>query len=94
MTGYDGGCYSGSGSGGGGTNGGGSNSSGGGSNSSSGGVSEPDGGTVALVPDGPGCVGEGCGGCGFDPNCQDGQQDYGGCGCTGGGGGFEAGPTQ
>ena len=81
MQGYDGGCYSGSGSGGG-TMGGGSN--GGGSNSGSGGVSGPDGGTVALVPDGPGCADYLCGGCGLDPNCQDGQQDYGGCGCSGG----------
>lgn len=94
MTGYDGGCYSGSSSGGGGTMGGGSNGGSGGSGSGSGGVSGPDGGNVTLVPDGPGCADFNCGGCGFDPNCQDGQQDYGGCGCSGGSGGFEAGPTQ
>jgi hypothetical protein len=47
-------------------------------------VTLPDGGTVALVPDGPGCLDYLCGGCGIDPSCQDGQQDYGGCGCSGG----------
>jgi hypothetical protein len=96
MTGYDGGCYSGSSSGGGGVSSGGSNSgSGGGSNSSSGGVGAPDGGTIALVPDGPGCIDQFCGGCGFDPACADGTQDYGGCGCSGGSGTpAQPGPTQ
>jgi hypothetical protein len=37
---------------------------------------------VSLVPDGPGCSDALCGGCLDDPNCDDNQQDYGGCGCT------------
>ncbi len=96
IPGYDGGCYSGSsgGSGGGGINGGGSNGGSGSSGSGSGGVAGPDGGNVTLVPDGPGCIDNLCGGCGLDPSCQDGTQDYGGCGCGGGTGSFEAGPTQ
>jgi hypothetical protein len=73
---------------------GGSSSSGGtpgSSNGSSGGV--PIGGNVPLVPDGPGCTDSTCGGCADDPACQDGQTDYGDCGCEPGPT-FEAGPTQ
>jgi hypothetical protein len=35
-----------------------------------------------LVPDGPGCLTDTCGGCANDPLCQDGLQDYGNCGCV------------
>jgi len=43
---------------------------------------EPGGFGPPLVPDGPGCIDATCGGCGNDPLCQDGLQDYGNCGCT------------
>jgi hypothetical protein len=46
-----------------------------------------------LIPDGPGCYDDTCGGCANDPSCDDGQQDYGDCGCEPGAP-YEAGPTQ
>ncbi len=75
-------------------------SSGGGSSGGSSGAGSSSGGTprmpspgYPLVPDGPGCYDDSCGGCTNDPSCQDGQQDYGNCGCEPGGT-YEAGPTQ
>jgi hypothetical protein len=80
----DGGCASSSSSGSSGSTSSSSGSSSSGSSSGSvsfdGGLS--DGGMVALIPDGPGCADSFCGGCLDDPNCEDGQQDYGNCGCT------------
>jgi hypothetical protein len=46
-----------------------------------------------LIPDGPGCYDDTCGGCANDPSCSDGQQDYGDCGCEPSPP-VEAGPTQ
>jgi hypothetical protein len=66
--------------------------SGGASSSGSGGgepTPPPD---VPFVPDGPGCYDASCGGCGVDPACQDGQMDYGDCGCAPSS--YEAGPIQ
>jgi hypothetical protein len=62
------------------------------SGSSSGGPRIPNPGEP-LVPDGPGCYDDSCGGCTDDPGCSDGQTDYGGCGCEPGGT-YEAGPIQ
>jgi len=77
----DGGCGSSSSSGGSTSSSSGSSSSGsGGTPTFDGGLS--DGGMVALIPDGPGCSTALCGGCVDDPSCEDGQQDYGNCGCT------------
>jgi hypothetical protein len=45
-------------------------------------VPQPGGFGPPLVPDGPGCLDATCGGCGNDPLCQDGLQDYGNCGCV------------
>lgn len=67
-----------------GSGGSGGNSSGGSSGgSSSGGSSGSSSGStpVILPPDGPGCFDASCGGCGDDPSCDDGQTDYGNCGC-------------
>ncbi len=73
--------------------GGNASSSGSGAGSSSGGTPRVPGPGYPLVPDGPGCYDDTCGGCTNDPSCQDGEQDYGNCGCEPGGG-YEAGPTQ
>lgn len=108
SNGDDGGTSSGGGSGGlfGGSSGGGSSGSSsgifGGSSSGSGNASSSGSGSSGgrvptpgypLVPDGPGCYDDTCGGCTDDPGCQDGLQDYGGCGCEPGTP-DEAGPTQ
>jgi hypothetical protein len=66
-------------------------SSSGSSGSSSGSATTP--GPEPLVPDGPGCYYDSCGGCVDDSSCQDGQQDYGDCGCEPAAP-FEAGPIQ
>jgi hypothetical protein len=75
----DGGCGSSS-SGASGSGSGSSGSGSGGTPTFDGGLS--DGGMVSLIPDGPGCSTSLCGGCIDDPSCEDGQQDYGNCGCT------------
>lgn len=76
----------------GGSNGGGTASSSG-SSSGSGQRTPYPGPGEPLIPDGPGCYDDSCGGCGTDPSCGDGQQDYGDCGCEPSPP-YEAGPTQ
>ncbi len=76
----------------GGSNGGGTASSSG-SSSGSGQRTPYPGPGEPLIPDGPGCYDDTCGGCGTDPSCGDGQQDYGDCGCEPSPP-YEAGPTQ
>lgn len=89
--GSSGGVFGGSSSGG--SSGGNASSSSSGAGSSSGGTPRMPSPGYPLVPDGPGCYDDTCGGCTNDPSCQDGEQDYGNCGCEPGGG-YEAGPTQ
>jgi hypothetical protein len=76
----------------GGSGGGGTASSSSGSGSSGGRTPYPGPGEP-LIPDGPGCYDDTCGGCANDPSCDDGQQDYGDCGCEPAPP-YEAGPTQ
>jgi hypothetical protein len=98
----DGGCSHGGSSGSGGSSGGTGSGSGGVFGGSSGGTASSSGSSSGstlpgpgepLVPDGPGCYYDDCGGCVDDSSCQDGQQDYGDCGCEPGAP-YEAGPTQ